>query len=92
MRLGVVVSFPGDFDDGHVGVGVGVVGAQGGDVLEGMDGGFVLLSVEEGDAVVVPAHPCWLRGRRCLEVAGVGGVVANVQGLGVGGDSRTGCG
>ncbi len=36
VRLGVVVALPGDLDDGHVGVGVGVVGTQRGDVLEGL--------------------------------------------------------
>ena len=60
MRLGVVVALPGDFNDGHVGVGVGVVGAKGSDVLEGLDGGLVLQGVEQGDAVVVPPHPFWL--------------------------------
>ena len=40
-----------------VGEGVGVVGTKFGDVLEGVDAGGVLLGVEHGDAVVVPAHP-----------------------------------
>ena len=57
IGLCVVVALPGDFNDGHVGVGVGVVGAQGGHVLEGVDAGLVLLGVEQRDAVVVPAHP-----------------------------------
>ena len=65
VGFGVVVFFPGDFNDGHVGVGVGVVGAQGGDALKGMDGGLVLLRVEQADAVVIPAHPC-------LVFAGIG--------------------
>ena len=57
VGLGVVVAFPGNFNDGHVGEGVGVVGAQRGHALEGVDGGLVLLGVEQADAVVVPAHP-----------------------------------
>ena len=64
MGLGVVVALPGNLNDGHIGVGVGVVGAQGGDVLKGVNGGFVLLRVEQGDAVVVPAHPGLHRGLR----------------------------
>ena len=63
MRLGVVVALPRDFDDCHVGVGVGVVGAQGGDLFERVDCGFVLEGVEQGDAVVVPAHPLWILAR-----------------------------
>ena len=60
IGLGVVVFLPGNFNDTHVGEGVGVVGTQGGDALEGVDRGCVLLGVEQGDAVVVPAHPFFI--------------------------------
>ena len=78
IGLGVVVFLPGNFNDTHVGEGVGVVGTQGGDALEGVDRGCVLLGVEQGDAVVVPAHPLFIfRG-----VGRDGGVFADVEGPG----------
>ena len=80
MRLGVVVAFPGDFDHRHVGVGIGIVGAQIGDVLEGVDCSLVLLRVEQGDAVVVPAHPFLVFVRTGRD----GGVVADAQRAGLG--------
>ena len=57
-------------------------------MLEGIDGGLVLLGVEQGDAVVVPAHPL-------LVLVGAGGdgrVVADDQGAGLRGhvDDRHG--
>ncbi len=94
MGLGVVVALPGDFDDGHVGEGVGVVGAEGGYALEGLDGGGVLLGIEERDAVVVPAHPDGVF-LGVLILFGSGrdrGVFADFQGLGGGGHVDDGLG
>ena len=52
-----------NLDDGHVGIGVDVVRAKLRDVREGVDGGGVLLGVEQRDAVVVPSHPLLVFGR-----------------------------
>src|SRR6266550_2242549 len=60
VRTGVVVSLPLDLDDGEVSVGIGVVRTKLGDACESAGGGSILLCVQQGDSVVVPAHPLFV--------------------------------